>query len=272
MAEVSEKYNGVHLKGGSSPSIEMEYIIVGTSDMAEATAAMLAYAPATQGNMPIADFKADALTDDIWEGSVTYSFGQKSEQESDEETWAFDTSGGTSKVTQSVATVSYPRAGETAPDFKGAIGVSKNGVEGVTAPAPALQFSRKRRFAADFVTAAYIKTLSRLTGHYNNATFLGFDPGEVRFEGARGQQTRAGEPWDLEFLFNASENVTGLALGGGEITGIDKLGWEYLWILHEEAEDTAAKFVTPRPLAAYVEGLPTCQPRDFSLLGINVSG
>ena len=52
----------------------------------------------------------------------------------------------------------------------------------------------------------------------------------------------------------------------GEISGISKKGWEYLWVRYGDAEDTAAKAIVKKPMAAYVEKV--YEDGDFSSLGI----
>jgi len=39
----------------------------------------------------------------------------------------------------------------------------------------------------------------------------------------------------------------------GSITGINKRGWDCLWIRYADIEDTAAKMLVKRPLSVYVE-------------------
>ena len=46
----------------------------------------------------------------------------------------------------------------------------------------------------------------------------------------------------------------------------EKEGWHYLWVRYEDEKDEAAKVLTRRPVAAYVEQV--YQYGDFGLLGI----
>ena len=62
---------------------------------------------------------------------------------------------------------------------------------------------------------------------------------------------------------SASPNQTGLTVG--DITNIDKKGWEYLWVYFEDKEDSAAKMLVKRPIAVYVEKV--YEDGDFSQLG-----
>ena len=56
--------------------------------------------------------------------------------------------------------------------------------------------------------------------------------------------------------------MTGLQVG--DITGIDKKGWEYLWVRYADAEDQ--NVLVKRPIAAYVEQV--YESGNFALLGI----
>lgn len=97
----------------------------------------------------------------------------------------------------------------------------------------------------------------------NNAPFKGFAPGEVLFMGASGSQ-RGQDDWEITFRFAASPNAVGLTVG--DIVGIDKKGWEYLWVRYADAEDENT--LVKQPIAAYVEKV--YEEGDLSLLGIGV--
>ena len=153
------------------------------------------------------------------------------------------------------------------PDFKGAIGVERNGsdvqVHGVEATVPGLSFSKSRRFPAGWLDAERLKMLSRLTGSTNATEFLGFAPGELIFDGAEGTQKTADGDVDVKFDFIGSENVTGQTYG--EIAGICKMGWEYLWFLYRATEDLDANEIVKRPIGAYVETVFPAS--DFGQIG-----
>lgn len=58
------------------------------------------------------------------------------------ETFSFDTGGGAQHITQSLANVArYAPPGQTAPNFKGAIGVTADSVEGVDITVPVYHFA-----------------------------------------------------------------------------------------------------------------------------------
>ncbi len=77
--------------------------------------------------------------------------------------------------------------------------------------------------------------------------------GDVRrtpYDGAAGSQ-RGQKDWEIAYRFAASPNVLGLQVG--DIGGIAKRGWDYLWIRYADIADTSAKMLVNRPLAVYVK-------------------
>jgi hypothetical protein len=155
------------------------------------------------------------------------------------------------------------RPGKTAPDCKGAIGVTPDGVEGVDITVPVYQFSETHYLPDSLVTPTYKATLFALTGRVNDGTFKGFAAGECLFLGATGSKRGSGD-WEITYRFAASPNATNLTLG--DIAGINKKGFEYLWVRYEDVEDTAAKALVKRPTAVYVEKVYL--DGDLDLLGI----
>jgi len=69
-------------------------------------------------------------------------------------------------------------------------------------------------------------------------------PGRVRLEAGRGG---LGD----QLQVRRQPDVTGLSVGN--IVGIAKKGWEYLWVRYQDAEDAAAKALVKKPVAVYVE-------------------
>lgn len=182
-------------------------------------------------------------------------------------TWGFDTGGDTVHRTNSYSTTKYAKSGETAPDFKGAINVvidqGERRVEGLDHGVSGLHLWVRKRIATATITLAWVKTIKDLTYKYNNGSYLGFDAGEMLFIGATGQQGINTDP-EVTFNFIVSENVTSLQLG--DITGIAKLGHDYLWCLYEDLKDDTAKETVKQLKACYVEQV--FKPASFSALGI----
>jgi len=176
-----------------------------------------------------------------------------------ESRYRFGTAGGTQHITQSHETVgSWARPGETAPDFKGAIGVTSDSVQGVDVPVPAREWTEAYMVADALVTEAYKDLLESLTYCVNTETFEGFDAGQVRFEGAtletQGYVAVEGVAtpyWQLTLAYKATPNRTYVTIG--DIDGISKEGWDYLWVRYEDQVDESGKEVIKIPKAVYVD-------------------
>jgi len=266
MAAIVEKFATENKKSApGTGSREVTYLALdyATADLAES--AVLSVAPSLWNFMPIVSADTQEIADSIYETTIVWSFEQQQPEEGDE-TLAFSTTGGTQRITQSRGTTAYVASG-TAPDFKGAIGVSKDAVEGVDIIAPVFSFQKTRTFPAYYVTNAYVKLLSDATGTINSAAFLGFAAQEVLFVGAEGRQKSPDQPWVITYHFKAGPNLTGITVG--TISSIAKKAWQYLWVLYQDVEDTSAKYLTKRPIAAYVEDV--YRQTNFSTLGVNTS-
>jgi hypothetical protein len=159
----------------------------------------------------------------------------------------------------------YAAAGFSAPDFFGAIGVTDDRVEGTDITVPVFNFTETHYIEKALVTGAYKLALFNLTGKVNGSGFKGFAKGEVLFLGASGSK-RGLDDWEITFRFAASPNVAGISLG--DIAGVSKEGWQYLWVRFIDDEDATAKALIKRPVAAYVEQVYPYG--DFSNLGIGV--
>lgn len=211
--------------------------------------------------LPLKAYRFNQIGHLLWEAEAEYGSIQTA---SDGSSFTFETGGGTAKITQSKETVNKYAASGTAPDMKGAIGVTDRSIEGCEIFVPVYKWTEKYTVDASVVDASYKATVFSLTGRTNNASFKGFSAGEVLFEGCQGSKDGYFGPWELTFKFSASPNVTGLAIGS--ITGIAKKGWEYLWVRYDETEDATAKALVRRPSAVYVERV--YDSGDMALLGI----
>jgi hypothetical protein len=262
MPVIIEKYDSRESTVGvENPSVDLLYVVDGTEDDAIVRATVEATIPAIYAGLVFQNYRIAHQGGGLWEVSVRY--GKKEPKEPGESSFSFDTGGGTTHITQSLQTInSYAPPGEDPPDFKGAIGVNNDSVEGTDITIPVYNFKETHYIPIALVTPAYKAALFYLTGKVNAAPFKGFAPGEVLFQGASGSQ-RGQEDWEITFSFAASPNATGLTVG--DITGIEKKGWEYLWVRYQDAED--ADVLVKQPAAVYVEQVYPYG--DFSLLGIN---
>ena len=48
--------------------------------------------------------------------------------------------------------------------------------------------------------------------------------------------------------------------------GIAKKGWEYMWVRYADSEDTVAKAIVKKPIAAYIERV--YDEGNFAAMGI----
>jgi len=261
---------------GDDPSGEMLYYVHGAANGDDAKTAVRAVLPATftardasgtaKSLVPTTmecDVQHDESGNELY--YVTAHFGLFDFAES---SFEFDTTGGTQRVTQSLATVGAYGTGATTADYKGAIAVTNGGktVEGTDIIIPRFAFKERHVMPVATVTQAYMVQLADLTGTYNNATWRGFAAGEVLFEGARGVKTGA-DDWEIEFMFNRSPNLSSYSVG--DITVTSKLGWHLQWVIYKAVENNTIHEITPQPKAVYIERV--YDPGDFSLLGISYS-
>lgn len=246
-----------------NPSAELIYVARGSSNDAEVIAAVAAAAPVLF-QVDVLFLPRETITPnpvengfDLWEVTVRYAPVQLI----GEPVYAFDTRGGTQHIQASRATKRFPA---DAPDFQGLIGVS-NGqdVEGVDVTIPQFQFSETHILRDESVTEAYKGIVYALTGKVNSSTFRGLRAGECLFLGASGSKRGIGD-WEISYYFAGSENANNLTVG--PITGVNKQGWEYLWVLYEHVEDVSAKRLVRRPIGVYVERV--YRDADFSALGL----
>lgn len=194
-----------------------------------------------------------------WECHVIYATRSLTPLDSGD--FEFDTSGGTAHVTQAKGVIAT--LGEM-PDTGGAIGVTKDGVEGTDIVVPVFNFSETHRKQETEVDETYRILLFSLTGTVNNGPFRGFAAGEVLFLGASGRKSGQHGPFELTYKFAASPNVTGLTIG--DITGISKLGWEYIDIRYEDIVDEDVNALVKYPIGVQI--VRNYDYTDFDLLGI----
>ena len=250
----------------SDQSAELLYLVRGTADAGAARTALLTDAPTTYESLPRDDAEVEELEGlDAYLGTVRYASPDGQAPETGESSFSFDTSGGSQHITQSLSTVgSHAPPGKTAPNFGGAIGVTQDNVEGVDITVPVYTFSETHYLPNSTVTNTYKGTLFNLTGKVNTGAFKGLDGGECLFLGASGSRRESEDDWEITFRFAGSPNKVGLTIG--DIVGVNKKGWEYLWVRYQDTEDAAAKMLIKKPIAAFVEKV--YDEADFADLGI----
>lgn len=258
---IEEKFESRRVMTGPNATAELRYNIFGTDDDAEARLQLLA---ATEPTFDLYDNGTVLLNREYvgiepvgpghWDGVAYYTRTRATGQQG----FRFDTTGGMQHITQSIATSG--RFPANADDFKGAIGVGDAGPEGVDISVPVFNFLVPRFIPTSAMTPNYVETIYGLTARVNNGTFavtlpcglpLSFAANEVLFIGARGSERTGMGDFEVEFGFAASPNLTNLTVG--EITGILKAGWDYLWVRYKESQDTATGRLVMIPRSVHVE-------------------
>ncbi len=282
---VEEKLESRQSTTGQNASVDLIYIVRGSDDDIQIKSAVDTNSPSDHDGLEKQSIHIEPIGPQLWEATVRYGIPGGTNApppETGESSFSFDTGGGNQHITQSLQTVgSYAATGMPGtPDFQGAIGVAdaSGGIDGVDITVPVYQFSETHYIDDSVVTLAYRGTLFNLTGKTNDAPFKGLSAGEGLFLGASGTKRGSasggtsgggGAPgsmgdWEITFRFAASPNRTGMTIGG--ITGIDKKGWEYIWVRYADVEDTTALVIVKKPVAVYVEKV--YEEGDFAALGI----
>lgn len=266
MATAYQRAGGQELSQGASQGARLPFAITGAVDEADAMTALLASAPATYSGLARHTYHLRETEDPtIFEAEVEYGDPDTS-GEIGTSSYNFEVSSNTTHITHSKQTVAnYVKSPYTALDFQSAIGVTSGlkEVSGCDILTPAYSFSETHILADSFVTSSYKASLAGLVGKVNGSSFKGFNAGEVLFIGARGSK-RGYDRWEVSYNFMASQNASGLVIG--TITGIDKKGWEYLWVYYSSEEDTAGKRLVKRPYQVVIEQV--YDYANFSGIGI----
>lgn len=180
----------------------------------------------------------------------------------------FDTSGGTSHITQCISQSDFgAEAGTQLKDSK-VIGASGDSVEGTDIVVPKLVLSLARR--PPNISGNYIKSIAGLTGKTNEGPYIirgqvlgvycevQFDDGELMFMGAAPTGKEVWKDGRFVYKWEASANRGEISLGNGldgEIKVPGKKGWEYLWMMFKKKELTTPPVAIPVPHIAFVAKL-----------------
>ena len=134
------------------------------------------------------------------------------------------------------------------------------GVAGVDVTVPAFEFSVRKKF--EFVSTSYLLAMVAMTGRVNSSSWSIFAAGEALFLGGEGGEDE--NNWvDVTYHFAARPNEFAMAVGN--ISGVTKQGWDYLWVKH--GEKVVGDRVLQVPEAAYVEQV--YPGGNFNVLGIS---
>jgi hypothetical protein len=206
------------------------------------------------------------LSDYGWEVTVKYTLPELEGGSSEFVEIGFAMDGGSQTITQSkFVRTSHAATGITdpIPNLGGAIGYTKNGIQGTERLTRGLTFNLTVRFSPDLWTSSYIKTIYSLTKCYNDDVFFTFAAGEVLFLNASGQ----GSYYKLvpvTFNFLASPNISGAVDPG--FPNLSMLGHDVVDYLYYEGTDGVSEDLIMTPKYRYVHEI--YDPADLTLLGI----
>ena len=264
---VKQKWRSPSFQEGENPSIDTLWIVRGTDIHSLARIALASGTPAVLDGLVRQNYGATPLGFDSWNGAVRY--GKRKKKEPGDSSYSFDTRGATQHIVQSLETIgNYAPAGQTAPNFHGAINVTLDAVEGMDIVLPKFAFHETHFFTQAQISDAYKMILYGLTGKVNNATWRMFAKGEVLFLGASGS-LRGDAPddlWEIGFYFDAEANATDIPIGPDFTVPAKEGKAHYLWVRHCDVDDAEAKVLVKWPTSAHVERV--CEYGSFSSLGI----
>jgi hypothetical protein len=252
-----------------SSTVTAEFIAVGSYDETDVYDSTIISTPTTYLGLYRKSVKASPMGGGNWNVSVEYApldpkdaltndtSGTNDQKDSPSSSdapltigFGFSTTGGTTHITQAITHISSTvRAPLVAPDWKKAIGVTLDGVEGCDIISPNSEFYREAKRAK--VSLNYFRTLSKLTGSVNDAGFYGFAAGELLYLGCEGKG-ETGANWTLTHRFAFSPNKANIVISD-TITVPVKKGWDYLWVDYIPDADSGSGRRVRLPTTANVE-------------------
>lgn len=240
---------------------QKKYRITGTRNEADVRTEVLKTAPSEVEGLPLGQVVVTAVDWKVWEATCTYTYRELERVAS---TWSFNAAGANTHINHSLGTVrGYAlQAGRPAPNFFGAINVTKDDIQGLDVMVPQMTFSETHKYDPASVNTTFLKNIHNFTGHVNTGAFRGFDSGEVLFTGASGSYNDT--LVTVTFNFQVGKNID-LNVAG---TIVSKGAFQYMWVYYEEAEDPSSATIVKMPVGAYVERIyPNVQ---FTQLGLPV--
>ncbi len=137
----------------------------------------------------------------------------------------------------------------------GATEDDRGGVNGIDIPRPMLAFSIKKYYTSGTFNLGLLQTLNGYVGRPNSSGWRGFLPHTVRISGISGSNDNPDRDeitWSFEAL--PSQNDITVQSPLGDISGISKRGWDYLWLVTETHNDPGG-WAAQAPAAVVVDQL-----------------
>jgi hypothetical protein len=257
-------------KDGIPTAKTVQYLIHGAASEEEAFALLQSTTPGYLDNLKINEYETNEVKGS---GAFTYdvNYTKMSDAEYGDltgtgtsEKYSFDTSGGTATMKQALDVSEKHSSLATTPDMEKGINWDGEQFNGVDIVVSNIVEGRSHTVRKNRFTTDYKRKLAELTGTVNNASFKGWNAGEVLFLGASASDTDD-DYVEINFKFAISPNETNLSYA--DFTINNKKGWEYVWAYYDQKNEEN-KPVLPKAIAVYV--CKTYKEEDFSQLGIGV--
>jgi len=264
MVFVTERWDSrrtIDSRDGKQSTFDLICTVHDTTSDEVALAAVRAFAPLVRGDSPRLwrqSIDLEPVGHDVWTATVRYDTSAP-ESPNANDSFEFDTTGGTQHITNSYATMAAHGLVE---DFGGAIGVSDSGVEGTEIVVPSFRFSETHFYPEVSVGDRFV--WANLTGTINTFPFKGFAAGEVLFLGASGRKVENQDerPWSVTLSFACQANRSNFSIGG--ILVPFQYGWDHRWVRY--ATVAGSRSLLKVPIAVYIERV--YRDTDFGQLGI----
>jgi len=260
------------LTANNEAEIDRQYAITGVTSSEAAVIALRDYLLLTVGNPPsIGSLVLDQITDaeqgqDVYYATAMWrTFARKSRPAEGESQFNIEIGLEPIRVNSAIGGVRAYKSDDVEEWVPEKINDQGNGndVEGVDIFEPVYEESETHWFATEDLTPEYRDIISQIVGHVNDEPFKGWQAGEVLMRGISGSR-RGATDTELTFRWSVRRNQTDFELG--DVTGIEKKGWEYLWPRYStkrQFDNAPSKDIITHVAVATV--FPTA---DFSGLGI----
>lgn len=239
------KYDAFSKSSGDSQEVSLYYKIAGLEDVNEATALLESTMPTRLGPLYPHHAKVSPVADNIWDGEAIYSSAKPLSQP----IYSIEIGVSTSRFTNSLMTVGSYSNGDPIPDFNGAIGVTKDGIEGVDVNVPTFAWNERHLLPDSQINMAYLQVIYNAIAKMNIDPFRIFDVGEALLIGCTMNQSQELPGWEANFRWIGSVNATNFQVG--PITVAEKYGHDYLWTYYRSSTNNGN--TVQIPYAVFVE-------------------
>lgn len=234
--------------------------------------------------LPRSKITVRPLSDNEFEATVDYGtsktpLSDTSGNEAVDSRTEFEITTQSVKMTHALENISTRGASLHGPIFRGLIGVTSEGVEGVDVDTAVATFSHTVTKPRSFVTRSFLRALAKLIDKYpvNDAEYAGYAAGELRIIRASIKFTDDGNV-DITYSWAVRASTTvddPIYIGRDYNTGdplftiTDKEGWDYLWVYYKvEKQSIAGKAILVRtPEFVVIDRI--YGRGDYSILGVD---